>query len=246
MKDKLVIMVFAPMVVGCEKSEPGKDDDDDAPHGASRAIETGTYHDGKGVHVPDGIKSSLGIKITEVEEKQLDFELTVPIQAFRTQADTTWATGYISKLDAEKVQLNQEVNVRSKTSNRRFPGTLRSIENRNDSSSGLMAIVIEINSRSNLNFGSPLEAVFSVHRTEPVMAVPSEALITTVEGDFVYVLNGEDFYRTPVRTGAKHDGFVEIEDGLYAGDQVVVQPPMKLWLAELQSIRSGKACADGD
>jgi hypothetical protein len=38
---------------------------------------------------------------------------------------------------------------------------------------------------------------------------------------------------------------VQITDGLYAGDQVVVQPVMSLWLAELQSLRGGKACADG-
>lgn len=38
---------------------------------------------------------------------------------------------------------------------------------------------------------------------------------------------------------------LQVTDGLYAGDQIVVQPVMTLWMAELQSLRGGKVCSDG-
>jgi hypothetical protein len=48
-----------------------------------------------------------------------------------------------------------------------------------------------------------------------------------------------------VKLGAINHEWAEVTDGLYAGDQIVVSPVMTLWLAELQSLRGGKACADG-
>ena len=43
-------------------------------------------------------------------------------------------------------------------------------------------------------------------------------------------------------TGTMLQEFVEITDGLYAGDQVVAQPVMSLWLTELASVKGGQAC----
>ena len=51
--------------------------------------------------------------------------------------------------------------------------------------------------------------------------------------------------RAPVKLGVVNHEFAEVTDGLYAGDQIVVQPVMTLWMAELQSLRGGKACTDG-
>ena len=48
--------------------------------------------------------------------------------------------------------------------------------------------------------------------------------------------------RTPVKVGASSADFVEIKDGLYAGDQVVLQPVMSLWLTELAAVKGGQAC----
>lgn len=76
-------------------------------------------------------------------------------------------------------------------------------------------------------------------------AVPIEALLHTVKGDFVYVANGDWFLRTPVIAGATDATHVEIEDGLYEGDTVVVKGVRALSLAELQALNGGVGCADG-
>ena len=59
---------------------------------------------------------------------------------------------------------------------------------------------------------------------------------------FVYTVNGEHFIRTPVKVGLANADRVEITDGLYAGDQVVWQPVMALWMTELAAVKGGQAC----
>src|SRR5437867_2607246 len=60
------------------------------------------------------------------------------------------------------------------------------------------------------------------------------------EGDFVYTASGKHFVRAAIKTDEANADFVGVTDGLYAGDRIVTQPVMTLWLAELQAIRGGK------
>lgn len=79
----------------------------------------------------------------------------------------------------------------------------------------------------------------------PTAAIPVEALLRTVKGDFVYVANGEWFLRTPVKIGAANATHIEIKDGLYEGDTIVVKGTRALSLAEIQALNGGVGCADG-
>ncbi len=76
-------------------------------------------------------------------------------------------------------------------------------------------------------------------------AIPAEALLRTIKGDFVYVANGEWFLRTPVTIGVTDATHVEIKDGLYEGDTIVVKGVRGLSLAEIQALNGGVGCADG-
>lgn len=76
--------------------------------------------------------------------------------------------------------------------------------------------------------------------------IPRSALLTTVEGHFVFAGNGDFYLRTPVKLGSQSANGIVITDGLYAGDEVVSAAVMSLWLTELQYLRGGKACACAD
>jgi len=80
---------------------------------------------------------------------------------------------------------------------------------------------------------------------DEVPAIPAEALLRTVKGDFVYVANGEWFLRTPVTVGGADATHIEIKDGLYEGDTIVVKGVRGLSLAEIQALNGGVGCADG-
>ena len=78
-----------------------------------------------------------------------------------------------------------------------------------------------------------------------VAAIPAEALLRTVKGDFVYVANGEWFLKTAVKIGANDGAWVEIAGGLYEGDRIVISGTKALWLAEVHAVNGGVGCAHG-
>ena len=78
-----------------------------------------------------------------------------------------------------------------------------------------------------------------------VAAIPREALLRTVRGDFVFVENDGWLLRSPVTAGVAQGGWIEIRDGLYEGDRVAVAGVEALWLAEISAVNGGVGCADG-
>lgn len=78
-----------------------------------------------------------------------------------------------------------------------------------------------------------------------VAAIPAAALLRTVKGDFVYVANGDWFLRTAIKVGATAEGWLEVVEGLYEGDKIVVSGTKALWLAEVQAVNGGVGCAHG-
>ena len=83
------------------------------------------------------------------------------------------------------------------------------------------------------------------HGGKEVTVIPKDALLRTVRGDFVYVVNGNAFLRAPVVSGVADGADVQIEDGLYEGDRVVVRGVRVLALTEVQALNGGVGCADG-
>jgi hypothetical protein len=88
-------------------------------------------------------------------------------------------------------------------------------------------------------------AVHALAGGAEVTAIPSTALLRTIKGDFVYVENGEWFLRTPVTVGDIDASHIEIKEGLYEGDTIVVKGTRGLYLSEIQILNGGVGCADG-
>jgi hypothetical protein len=90
---------------------------------------------------------------------------------------------------------------------------------------------------------SPGAAQFAgIATAEFTGGLPAGALLRTVKGDFVYVVNGDWLLRTAVTVAT--DG-VTVSAGLYEGDRIATEGVRALWLAELQAINGGVGCADG-
>ena len=90
--------------------------------------------------------------------------------------------------------------------------------------------------------GALVTATFTNGETKTVLVVPESALLTAADGSYVYTLNGSHLVRTRVKPGAVSDGFLEIEDGLYAGDSVAAKGVDGLWLVELSALKGGTPC----
>jgi cobalt-zinc-cadmium efflux system membrane fusion protein len=107
----------------------------------------------------------------------------------------------------------------------------------------MIEVLAEIpNTTDDLAVGAFLQASGTLESVASVVTIPRAALLQCSDGYSVYTVSGEHLLRTPVKIGATSADFVEIKDGLYAGDQVVLQPVMSLWMTELAAVKGGQAC----
>ena len=197
-----------------------------------------TFKSGKGLRIADETKKIIGLEIVEASDQKLSAKFSITVQIYRTNDTGSEATGFAT--DSEARQLNAGQTIRLKSTDR------GSIEGKiirvvPSAESGRAEVLLEI--PEPLDIGTTLEATFTAQEAQNVTAIPRSAVLKTTEGTFAYVVNGDYFFRTAIKTGAENADFVEIKDGLYSGDQIVKQPVMTLWIAELQAIKGG---ADND
>lgn len=222
-------------------------------------VEAGvTYSAKKGLLVPPATAKFIGLQVADVEERKIAAAFQFSAQVYRAAsaarfaslqsdaAPTALASGNISALDAAKLSEGQTVSVRSTDNNSTLPGRIVSVKRDMEKASGQVEVLLAItDAQQPLAAGAFVSMTVSLGDEKNVTSVPRAALLRTTEGDFVYTVSGEHFMRAPVKLGSINPEFAEVADGLYAGDQIVIHPVMTLWMAELQSLRGGKACADG-
>lgn len=194
------------------------------------------FKEGQGLSLTEEMSKAIGLKVEDVGETKI-----APIISLNVTAETqNTATGWVTPEQAKAIRPGMEVELNGNTT---LQGIVEKIE---ANPLGVMGdSEITLTTAEKLTAGQPLKAVLRLTAGEAVTVVPTAALLKTAEGSFVYAVNGDFYVRTPVKTGATDDKFVEITDGLYAGDQIVTTPVMSLWMAELQVLRGGKACTCG-
>ena len=194
------------------------------------------FKKGQGLSLTEEMSKAIGLKVEDVGEEKITPVVTLNVSAVTQNT----ATGWVTPDQAKAIRPGMEVEFHCET---KFKGVVAKLE---ANPLGVMGdSEISITSAEKLTAGEPLKAVIRLPAGDAVAAVPAAALLKTAEGSFVYAVNGDFYVRTPVKTGVTDDKFVEITDGLYAGDQIVTTPVMSLWMAELQVLRGGKACTCG-
>lgn len=215
------------------------------------------YREGKGLELPEPSKKALGLEVTEVTEQKLAPVCKFQVQVYQEansirrvstapHAESALATGYVTPEQAKELKPGQPVTLEtSGQPKERIEGRLVSIGQSAGGMPNTTEALVAINDPENrFRAGTYFNAVSAGEASGEVTVVPRSALLKTAAGTFVYVPNERFFFRTAVKTGAENEDFVEITEGLYAGDSVVKTPVMMLWLAELQAVNGGKACAD--
>ncbi|MCQ2519311.1 MAG: hypothetical protein MJ107_02145 [Lachnospiraceae bacterium] len=61
------------------------------------------------------------------------------------------------------------------------------------------------------------------NRKENVLCVPKSSVSTDQDGAFVYTYDGENTYRTPIKTGLSSGLYTEVVSGLEAGDKIICE-----------------------
>jgi multidrug efflux pump subunit AcrA (membrane-fusion protein) len=233
-----IIAVLA--VTGCDREHDGHSHDEATAH----ADEIKLFEKGKGLRLPDEMQQSLGVKTVEITEKQIDRSIQRPAKVFRGagESEPAQALMWFSEADAAVVKAGQPVSLRLSGGDT-FTGTIARVEQRLTNVLGQSEAVIEFaDPNRRAVAGALLTARIVATNTNAVAAVPESAVIRGVETTFVYTVSGSHYVRTPVKLGAEADGWVEVVDGLYTGDMVVVRAADALWNIELCALKGGTPC----
>lgn len=200
------------------------------------------YSAKKGLLLPEDTRQSLGVKTVEVVEQKVPSTIEVQLRIYQAGDHASLASGTVTPEQAKLLKPGQSLQIHA-GDGKSFTGKVTALNDQLQKATGMIEVLAEIPGVSaEPVVGKFLQADIALDSNESVVSVPRAALLQCSDGYSVYTVSGEHLVRTPVKVGALNSDLVEIKDGLYAGDQVVLQPVMSLWMTELAAVKGGQAC----
>ena len=206
------------------------------------AVVLGPQYSKKGLLVPEDTRLSLGVRVVEVTEQKVSATLELSLRVYQSGDGGGRASGTVTPEQAKSLHAGQAVEMKS-ADGPSFTGKVTRLNDELEKATGTIEVLVEFPAAPQpVSAGTFLQARVALDEAANVVSIPSAALLQCSDGHSVFTVSGEHLVRTPVKVGATSGGFVEIKDGLYAGDQVVLQPVMSLWMTELAAVKGGQAC----
>ena len=226
-----------------------------SPPGASPPAGAGFYQPGKGLLLSKAMQDSLGVEMTEVEERTLGTSSTATAQVYRgaEEADSrdgayragiAYASATVPAETARGMKSGQAVTVRAHAASA-TPRLARihRLDDMLQKTMGTQEVLLAVpDPEKRLAVGSFLTVEFALDGNAAVIVVPRSAVLLPVGGACVYVRNSQHLLRTGIKTGSRDAQWVEIRDGLLPGDMVVSRGAADLWLVELRATQGGGGC----
>jgi hypothetical protein len=206
-----------------------------------------SFKEGVGIQLGETTRVSIGLELATVEERVLAADVRVTAQVYREAHEASqnqgeaagyaYASAWVDPALAERLPPHTGLQVEGHPS---VTGRVLRVDRTASANGGRAELLLQLpDGEHPWKIGtfvhlSPLDAA-----GPPVTVIPDSAVLETVYGPFVYVVNGRSLLRTAVRLGARSGHAVEVIDGLYGGDQVAVRPVETLYLIELRATKGG-------
>ena len=197
------------------------------------------FEENAGLVVPAETRRALGVTFAPAGEGRFRRPVEFRVQVYRPAAETpdertraghAYASGALPVAAAETLAAGQTVTLHPEGANgdasETLAGTITALDRQTERASGQTEILVETapDPTGRLRLGTTLRARVETGAATPAATIPRAALLTTVEGRFVYVENGEALQRRPVEVGGEEGDNVAITGGLRAGESVVTAP----------------------
>lgn len=229
----IALALGASLLTGCGDKKSGHEE---ASHGEHAESEGGaTFKEGHGLQLAPEVVRALALTTLEVAQRPLARTQTVTAQVYTTSASVR-AVAMIPANQAEGLTPGLRATV---SPDGEATAELASISRIAEKATGQVELVFAFPNASATSVGDTVTLALRLSADSPALVVPRSALLDTASGTFVYVVNGDAYLRTPVKTGSADADSIEITDGLYEGDTVVTAPVNQLWLTELRLTKGG-------
>jgi hypothetical protein len=250
------VLLTAALFAGCGKKEKDaqgesakEEHSKEDGHGHGEESPSGAgFKAGKGVILTEETRKILGVEVADVEDRKMAEQIRFTAQIFAINhnhplTETNHAmcsvrgAGFVTSNNSTLVKPGLIVDLLQGT-NPSVPAYVVGVQK--TLAIGEAEIVVSAtNATGLLKSGDFLPARITLPREKEVPTVPASALLRTSEGTFVYAVNGDAYFKTAVKVGDETEDWIEITDGLLAGDQVVTKPVQTLWLIELRATKGG-------
>ena len=139
-----------------------------------------------------------------------------------TDERSVWVDGRLSADDASAIIAGAPVRIRT-SAGKQFDGKVLQLHHAIDETTRTLTARIEVaNTEDALHAGQFVTAFIESRKTDPVLAIPLEAVTLMDGGSHVFVLEGDTLTPEQVLTGATRGGWVEIKGGLKRGDEIAI------------------------
>lgn len=148
---------------------------------------------------------------------------SAPVATIDSTADME-ITASVSEALVSKLSVGGKVNVAISSAGKEFQASISSVDRSANPQTHLYGVTIRIpsGSASDLLSGMFADITFYTDTQSNVVVVPSEAIQTGLEGQYVYTVDGNNLaHKVPVETGLVGDGVTEITSGLTGGEKLV-------------------------
>ncbi|MBT2658268.1 efflux RND transporter periplasmic adaptor subunit [Bacillus sp. ISL-18] len=182
-----------------------------------------TFTDGS-----DPITAPAAGKITSLSVSAGDSVTSGQVVAHVTDYSGLETAVQIDELDISKIQKGQMVNLKvSSFPDEKYTGKVTDISKEGTSSNGIstFTVTIMIDKIANLKVGMSVEASILTESKPNVIYVPLDAVHSSNGKKYVNVVSSDDTSNTTkktVKTGIANEDYVEITEGLAAGDTVLL------------------------
>jgi membrane fusion protein, heavy metal efflux system len=149
-------------------------------------------------------------------------------------SDRLLATANIYEKDLSKIKIGQRVRVT--TAGRNFIGKVRTIGAVVNGETRIIPVQAEIeNSDRTLTVGMFAELeILTEKSSNSVVVIPSAAIVEANGKNLVFVQNGNAFQPVEVTLGRTSGHYVEVDNGLFAGDAIATQRATQLYAQSLR------------
>jgi hypothetical protein len=233
-------VVLAIAWTGCgegKDSEQNRSSEENAPTAAGHG-----FKEGHGVFINNETRMLLGVQTAQPLKRAFPQRIEAMARVYAAGQ----ATALLDSGSASTIARGSAVSM-TPSKQPATTGLVARIDRQMEKALGQAEALIEFDATAcPLKAGELIPVTFETGQSSAELVVPPSSLLRTGEGNFVFVANGEYFLRTRVQLGARYDGWMQIIDGLAAGQVIATNGIQALWCIELQATKAGAACCPVD
>ena len=137
-------------------------------------------------------------------------------------AEQMKVTVMVSEALVPKLAIGDTVTVRVSAADAEFDGVIRSVEKTANQVTKLYTVTVTVPAEvEGLLSGMFADVTFHTAVSESAVVVPSEAILTSSDKQYVFIVENDTAKRVDITTGLTGSGMTEVTSGLDAGEQLV-------------------------